>query len=61
MGDLRTPIGLYFSIVGVIVLVLGLAHPDVHAALTEANVNLYSGLSMLAFGGVMLWLARRSF
>jgi hypothetical protein len=29
-----------------------------HAPLTEEPVNLYSGVSMLLFGGVMAWLAR---
>jgi hypothetical protein len=29
------------------------------APLTTINVNLYSGVMMTAFGGVMLWLAKR--
>ena len=29
------------------------------ARLTDFNVNLYSGLSMLIFGGALLWLSRR--
>ena len=60
MGDLRIPIGLFFSIVGVILLFVGVTTPDARAALTQININLYSGLSMVAFGSVMLWLARRS-
>ena len=60
MGDLRIPIGLFFSLVGVILLAVGVINPDARAALTQLNVNLYCGASMLLFGGVMLWLARRS-
>jgi len=33
--------------------------PDPRAALTETNVNLYAGIFMLGFGGIMLWLSRR--
>ena len=60
MGDLRTSIGLFFSLVGVILLITGLIRPEARAALTQVNVNLYSGASMLVFGSVMLWLSRRS-
>jgi hypothetical protein len=59
MDDLRTPIGLIFAIFGVILVIAGLAAPY-RAELIDANVNLYSGISMLVFGSVMLWLARRA-
>ena len=59
MGDLRTPIGLFFALVGVITGATGLA-ADYRAPLESGNLNLYCGISMLVFGGVMLWLARRS-
>jgi hypothetical protein len=39
---------------------MGLLAPDTRAPLTEANVNLYCGLVMLAFGGLMLGLAWRA-
>lgn len=55
MTDLRLPIGFFFTIVGVILV----AMPGLRARLTEAPVNLYSGISMLIFGGAMLWLAIR--
>jgi hypothetical protein len=55
MKDLRTPIGIFFVILGLLVI----AAPGAHAALTSAPVNLYSGLAMLGFGGVMLVLAFR--
>jgi len=55
MNDLRIPIGVFFVIVGILLA----ATPSARAPLTEISVNLYTGLFMLAFGGVMLWLARR--
>ena len=59
MNDLRIPIGAFFAVVGIILVVAGLA-VDYRAELTSANVNLYSGIPMLVFGTVMLWLARRA-
>ena len=58
MLDLRIPTGFFFSLVGLILLVIGIFSPSERAALTEANVNLYCGLVMLAFGGGMLALAK---
>lgn len=60
MNDLRTAIGGFFSLTGIILLITAVTS-DTHAPLESANVNLYCGASMLVFGGVMLWLARRSF
>ena len=59
MSDLRIPIGIFFTLIGLLVVITGLA-ASYRAPLESANVNLYSGVSMLVFGGVMLWLARRS-
>lgn len=59
MRDLRTPIGMFFTIIGLTLAVTGVAAEN-HAPLLAANLNLYCGVSMLVFGGVMLWLARRS-
>ena len=60
MLDLRVPSGLFFSILGVILAGLGIIAPDMRAPLTDINVNLYSGLSMLAFGAFLLLMARRA-
>ena len=57
--DLRYPLGLMFSVLGVLLAGYGLLRPDLRAPLATVNVNLYTGLGMLIFGGVMLWLARR--
>jgi hypothetical protein len=55
MNDLRIPIGIFFTIVGILLETV----PSARAPLTEVPVNLYAGLSMLLFGGAMLWLAWR--
>ena len=57
MLDLRLPTGWFFSLAGVILLAMGIFSPD-RAALTDANVNLYCGLLLLAFGAMMLVLAK---
>jgi hypothetical protein len=59
MSDLRIPIGIFFTLVGLLVVITGLG-AGYHAPLESANINLYCGISILLFGGVMLWLARRS-
>jgi hypothetical protein len=58
MNDLRVPIGSFFSLVGLILIAVGLA-ANYQAPLESANVNLYCGVSLLIFGAVMLWLSRR--
>ena len=59
MLDLRAPTGWFFSILGVILVSLGIFSSELRAALTTVNVNLYCGVAMLVFGGVMLFLAYR--
>lgn len=59
MDDLRVPTGLLFALLGAILIVVSFAMPEAKAPLTDVNVNLYSGLAMLVFGGVMLGLAKR--
>lgn len=59
MRDLRIPIGIFFTLIGAMVAIMGVA-TDSRAPLETANVNLYCGVTMLMFGGLMLWLARRS-
>lgn len=60
MWDLRTPSGWFFAILGVILCAVGLFSPGTRAPLTDVNVNLYAGVSMLVFGGILLWMARRA-
>jgi hypothetical protein len=59
MNDLRIPIGSFFSLVGLIVAGAGVVSGN-RAPLDNTNVNLYAGIAMLLFGGLMLWLARRN-
>ena len=58
--DLRYPIGFMFALIGVLLVVYGLLHPNLRSPLTPVNLNLYGGLVMLAFGVSMLLLAARA-
>jgi hypothetical protein len=58
--DLRYPLGMLFTALGVVLAGYGLLRPAERALMTTVNVNLYTGLAMLVFGAVMLWLARRA-
>ena len=55
--DLRATIGYFFSLIGILVVGTGLTM-DYRAPLVSANINLWAGLVMLAFGVVMLLLGR---
>ncbi len=60
MLDIRFPIGLMFSIFGLIITVYGLAtigNEAMYARSLNVNVNLISGLCTLTFGVVMLLLS----
>jgi hypothetical protein len=58
--DLRLPIGMIFTIYGVILSLYGLASDDaIYARSLDLNVNLWWGLVLLAFGLVMLSLTVR--
>jgi hypothetical protein len=59
MLDLRIPSGWFFAMMGAILTVQSVTSPDLRAPLTVGNVNLYAGIFMLGFGGVLLLLARR--
>jgi hypothetical protein len=58
--DLRLPIGLMFSIIGVLLAVFGFASdPAIYQRSLGINVNLWWGLVLVVFGLGMLWLVRR--
>jgi hypothetical protein len=60
MIDIRFPLGLMFSIFGVILTIYGLATIGNHAMYTTSlgvNVNLISGICALIFGLVMLFFS----
>jgi hypothetical protein len=61
--DLRVPSGWFFTLLGAILVAMGIFAPETRAELTDANVNLYSGAGMLVFGLfllVMAWRATRT-
>ena len=57
MGDLRKPSGIFFLILGVILTAYSFT--GVRAPLSDYNLNLFTGLTMLGFGGILLWLAQK--
>lgn len=57
--DLRLPIGLMFTIFGVLLTAFGLVSDSaIYARSLGINVNLWWGIVLLAFGLIMLLLAR---
>jgi hypothetical protein len=60
--DIRLPIGLLFSILGVVIGVFGFATKgaDIYKHSLNINVNIYTGICLLAFGLFMLMLAIRA-
>jgi len=60
MMDLRQPSGWFFTLLGALLVITGIVSPEARAPLTGVNINLYTGVVIAAFGGVLLWLARRA-
>ena len=59
--DLRLPIGLMFTIFGVMLTLYGLvADPAIYARSLGININLWWGLVLFVFGLVMLAFALRA-
>ncbi len=59
--DIKFPIGLMFSIFGVILTLYGFftnSDTELYSRSLGININLWSGIGMLLFGGVMLLLVR---
>lgn len=60
--DIKLPIGLMFSILGVILTIHGLltvTNAELYKKSLEININLWTGLFMLAFGIIMLAFSKR--
>ncbi len=60
--DIRWPIGLMFSLLGLMLVIYGFAtggNAELYHHSLDINVNLYWGLLLLVFGGSMLTLAWR--
>lgn len=58
--DVRLPIGLMFTIFGLMLVAFGLlADGTIYERSLGVNINLWWGLALLVFGSAMLWLAWR--
>jgi hypothetical protein len=58
--DIRIPMGLMFTILGVMVTGYGVfSDRAIYQRSLGINVNLWWGVVLLAFGLVFLWLGRR--
>lgn len=57
--DIRLPIGLMFSVLGILLLIVGLFAGGQSTQSRQTSVNLWWGIVMLAFGIVMFILGRR--
>ena len=62
MLDIKIPIGLMFSIFGILLLIYGFITRDdvvLYQRSLSHNVNLWMGALSLAFGAVMLLLVKK--
>ena len=60
MVDIRIPIGLMFTILGIIISVFGfvtMSDVELYQRSLGINVNIIMGLLMLVFGLIMLYFA----
>jgi hypothetical protein len=60
MIDIKIPIGIMFSVLGILLTIYGLAtlsDSTIYAKAFNINVNLWSGIFMLIFGGVMVLIS----
>jgi multisubunit Na+/H+ antiporter MnhG subunit len=60
MVDIRFPIGLMFTILGVLITIFGfvtISNDDMYQRSLGINVNIIMGIIMLIFGLVMLFFA----
>jgi len=59
--DIRLPMGLMFTLTGLIMFVYAfLSDPAIYEQSLGVNMNLWWGLALLVFGGVMLMLSYRT-
>ena len=62
MVDIRIPIGLMFTIIGMLITVFGfvtISNTEMYHKSLGINVNIIMGILMLIFGLIMLYFARR--
>ena len=59
--DIRLPIGMLFTIFGIMLIVFGVvSNPTLYAQSLGININLVWGVVLLLFGAVMLFLGGRA-
>jgi len=59
--DIRLPIGIIFSIYGIVLMVFGLVtNPEIFEKSLNVNIDLWWGAAMLVFGLIMGTLALRA-
>jgi multisubunit Na+/H+ antiporter MnhG subunit len=62
MVDIRYPIGLMFSILGVLITIFGfvtMSNADMYQKSLGVNVNIIMGILMLVFGLLMLFFTMK--
>jgi hypothetical protein len=62
MVDIRIPIGLMFSVLGVLITIFGLvtnSNTAMYHRSLGINVNIVMGVVMLVFGLIMLYLSQK--
>ncbi|HOX77473.1 MAG TPA: hypothetical protein PLW31_05485 [Bacteroidales bacterium] len=60
--DIKLPIGLMFSIIGLLLTVYGFvtaSNAEMYNRSLHVNINLWIGATMLVFGVIMLLLVKR--
>jgi len=59
--DIRLPIGMLFTIFGIMLIVFGMfSNPSLYAKSLGININLLWGVALLVFGAAMLFLGART-
>ena len=60
--DIRLPIGLMFTLVGLLLVIAGFVYTDAETLKRslDINVNLWWGVLLIIFGGSMLFFALRA-
>jgi uncharacterized membrane protein len=60
--DIKLPIGLMFTILGLLLTIYGLftaSNAEMYTRSLNVNINLWIGATMLVFGMIMLVFAKR--
>ena len=62
--DIKIPIGLMFLVFGIILIIFGIttgSDTEMYKVSLNININLWSGIFMLVFGGLMLTFSKGLF